>query len=157
MTRTFDTGATRDKDDNKLDYEGFLSPLVIESFARYMHTKRQMPDGSRRDSDNWQRGIPINEYMKSEWRHFMQQWQLHRGIQPVDDKGEPVEMEEALCAVLFNVMGYLHEYLKAKRSAPPMFVAPPTPVKLPDIWDILELPPVGDPPPREGYLRLDLQ
>ena len=68
--RTFDTGATRDTDDGKLDYEGFISPLVLERFARYMHTHRLQPDGTLRDSDNWQKGIPRDQYIKSAWRHF---------------------------------------------------------------------------------------
>jgi hypothetical protein len=68
--RTFSTGATRDTDEGKLDFEGFLSPTVLKAFAEYMHEKRKMPDGSLRDSDNWQRGIPVDAYMKSMWRHF---------------------------------------------------------------------------------------
>src|SRR5687768_4320669 len=34
--REFETGATRNLDNGKLDYEGFLSPLVMERFAEYM-------------------------------------------------------------------------------------------------------------------------
>ena len=108
LVRTFDTGATRDLDEDKLDFEGFLSPLVLEEFAKYMHGKRKMPDGSMRDSDNWQKGIPLDAYMKSMWRHFFAVWQSHRGN---SIKGN---MEEELLALLFNVQGYLHELLKAK-------------------------------------------
>lgn len=68
--RTFDTGATRDTDEGKLDFEGFLSPLALERFAEYMNKHRQQSDGSLRDSDNWQKGIPVKQYMKSMWRHF---------------------------------------------------------------------------------------
>jgi len=35
MKRTFDTGATRDTSQDKLDFEGFLSPLVIKRFGEY--------------------------------------------------------------------------------------------------------------------------
>lgn len=111
--RTFETGATRNLDTNKLDYEGFLSPLVLHSFAKYMHSHRLQKDGTMRDADNWQRGISQDVYMKSMWRHFMDVWSLHRGGQPISpDSGEPVNLEEALCAVLFNVQGMLHEHLK---------------------------------------------
>lgn len=111
--RTFETGATRNLDTNKLDYEGFLSPLVLHSFAKYMHSHRLQKDGTMRDSDNWQAGLPMDVYMKSMWRHFMDVWMLHRGGQPISpDSGEPVSLEEALCAVLFNVQGMLHEHLK---------------------------------------------
>lgn len=106
--RTFNTGATRDSDDGKLDYEGFLSPVVLERFAKYMHKNRLMRDGSSRDSDNWQKGIPISAYIKSMFRHFMDLWLLHRG-----HRGHvEVEIDEVLCAIMFNAMGYLHEVLK---------------------------------------------
>ena len=102
--REFETGATRDTEDEKLDFEGFLSPLVLSRYAEYMHKHRQTPEGFR-SSDNWQKGIPFDVYMKSLWRHFMDVWGAHR------DVGTGVDMEEALCAMLFNVSGYLHEML----------------------------------------------
>jgi hypothetical protein len=108
--RKFDTGATRDLDASKLDYEGFLSPLVIERFAQYMHENRVMADGSLRDSDNWQKGIPPEAYAKSGFRHFFDWWKEHRGI-PTDEG-----LERACCGLLFNVMGYLHEHLKSEQT-----------------------------------------
>lgn len=112
--RQFSTGATRDTDDGKFDYEGFLSPLVLERFASYMHYHRKQSDGSLRDSDNWQKGMPQSVYIKSIWRHFMDLWKLHRGLPAVGPKGEEVTAEEAACALLFNIQGYLHEVLKGK-------------------------------------------
>lgn len=108
--RVFETGANRDSEDGKLDYEGFLSPLVLKRFAEYMHKNRYMRDGSLRDSDNWQKGIPFDVYMKSLFRHFMDVWSLHR------KGGTRAELEEALCGVLFNAMGYLHELEKGKQT-----------------------------------------
>lgn len=105
--REFDTGAVRDRDDSKPDYEGFLSPFVIARFGEYMHRNRILPDGSLRASDNWQRGIPRSEYMKSAWRHFLAWWTHHR-------QGRPEEAEDEICALLFNAMGYLHETLKER-------------------------------------------
>jgi len=107
MVRLFKTGATRDSDESKLDYEGFLSPLVLERYARYMHSHRVQPDGKLRDSDNWQKGIPIFAYMKSMWRHFFSVWRGYR------DNAIP---EEELCALLFNAMGMLHEVLKVNET-----------------------------------------
>lgn len=113
--RTFDTGATRDQDQTKPDYEGYLSPLVIKRFGEYMTKHRVQADGTLRDSDNWQKGIPLDAYMKSGFRHFMDWWTAHRGGTPA----EPVE--EALCALFFNVQGYLHETLKKPtRAATPL-------------------------------------
>ena len=111
-TRKFETGATRDTDKGKLDYEGFFSPLVLEERARYMHKHREQSDGQYRESDNWQKGIPRKDYMKSAWRHFKDWWTLHRGYRAVDRDGNTVEIKEAICALMFNAEGYLHELLR---------------------------------------------
>lgn len=105
--REFETGATRDDEDSKFDYEGFLSPLVLQRYAEYMHEHRKQADGKLRESDNWQRGIPPEAYMKSMWRHFMDVWLHTRG-----NYSQGIDVEEALCALMFNVHGYLHECLK---------------------------------------------
>ena len=110
--RTFETGATRDQDERKHDLEGFLSPFVLREFGGYMHEHRIQRDGSLRTSDNWQQGIPLDAYMKSAWRHFMDWWSVHRGLKVEDFDGEPVDVRVALCALLFNVQGYLHELLR---------------------------------------------
>jgi hypothetical protein len=109
MIRSFDTGATRDTDEGKYDYDGFLSPAVIHRFGEYMHKHRLQADGALRDSDNWQKGIPKAQYVKSAWRHFMDWWAISRKA-PVREH----DVEEALCALMFNTMGYLHEVLKEK-------------------------------------------
>jgi hypothetical protein len=107
--RTFETGATRDSVEGKLDFEGFLSPFALERYAQYMHRHRVQPDGSLRDSDNWQKGIPQAEYMKSLWRHFFAAWKIWRGGRVVDERdGHDVSLEETMCAILFNAMGFLH-------------------------------------------------
>lgn len=105
--RTFDTGATRDSDENKPDYEGFLSPLVLARYGEYMMKHQVQADGSLRSSDNWQHGIPKDAYIKSAFRHFMDWWLEHDGYESREG------LEEALCALMFNVMGYLHEELKS--------------------------------------------
>lgn len=108
--RYFKSGATRDDDTEKLDYEGFLSPLVIERFAEYMQKHRKQKDGKYRTSDNWMKGLPKDAYIKSAFRHFMDWWKEHRKLKT--DEG----LEDALCAVLFNTQGYLYEILKEKNG-----------------------------------------
>ncbi len=105
--REFESGATRNSEEGKLDYEGFLSPLVLRRYAEYLHAHRRLEDGTMRDSDNWQRGMPLDVYMKSMWRHFMDLWTVHRGGQEINRA-----REVALCAIIFNASGYLHELLK---------------------------------------------
>lgn len=120
--RTFETGATRDADDSKYDFEGFLSPLVLERFAEYMHKHRKQADGGMRASDNWQKGIPLDAYMKSGFRHFRDWWRAHRGYPTTTGDN----LEDELCAILFNVQGYLHEHLKVKYEyeQSPIYVGP---------------------------------
>ena len=110
--RQFDTGATRDDDTDKPDFEGFFSPLVLERRALYMHQHRRQSDGNLRDSDNWQKGMSLSVYIKSAWRHFVAWWKWHRAGTNVNQD----EVEDALCALMFNAEGYLHELLKSKRQ-----------------------------------------
>ena len=117
--RQFDTGAYRDDDSNKLDFEACFSPLVLTRYAQYIASKRKVPtwkDSGVRPDDNWQMGIPKESYMKSKARHFMSTWLLHRGFPAFNEKGKLVDLEESLCAELFNTMGYLFEVLQKKKS-----------------------------------------
>lgn len=110
QVREFSTGATRDTDMEKPDYEGFLSPRVIQAFGEYMHKHRKQSDGTLRASDNWQKGIPKDAYMKSAWRHFFDIWTEHRGLKSREG------MMDALMGTLFNIMGYAHEYIKEQEK-----------------------------------------
>lgn len=106
--REFNTGANRDTDEGKYDYEGFISPVVVERYGRFMHEHRFQNGGTLRDSDNWQKGIPLDAYIKSCWRHFLDWWLWHRGYGSKARENK----EEALCAIIFNASGYLYELLK---------------------------------------------
>jgi hypothetical protein len=106
--RNFKTGAIRDKDDNKLDYEAFNCPLVMERYAQYLHKHRIQPDGQVRAGDNWQKLFGDdheNVCMKSAFRHFHSWWKAHRGYESED-------IEESICALVFNANAYLHKILK---------------------------------------------
>jgi hypothetical protein len=104
-TRTFETGATRNSDDGKHDYEGFLSPIVIERFGEYMHLHRHLADGTLRDSDNWQKGLPYEVCLKSLLRHVLDVWKDSRGWKVAENP------EDALCAIVFNAQAMLLEKL----------------------------------------------
>ena len=113
--RTFKTGATRDTDEGKLDFEGFFSPIVMEAFAEYMNRHRRQSDGQLRDSDNWQKGFGKGREhfvacMKSWWRHFFYVWKEHRGLKSREGMGD------ALMGSLFNNMAYAHQYFKEKKE-----------------------------------------
>lgn len=113
MTRTFETGASRNKDEGKLDFEAFFSPAVLKRRAEFMHKNRKLEDGTLRDGDNWQKLFGEKHFdvcMKSMTRHFTEVWLHHRGEKPVTDE----DLETALCALMFNCEAYLFALLKKK-------------------------------------------
>lgn len=116
--RVFDSGANRDTDAGKLDIEGFLSPVVLERYCEYLHKHRALPDGTLRDSDNWQKGIPKKVYVKSAIRHSLDIWCWWRGYDIVDRKtGHPLQIEDVICAAIFNWMGLLLELIHERHRA----------------------------------------
>ena len=111
--RQFGTGATRNSEEGKYDYEGFYSPLVMERYSQYMNKHRKQADGKLRDSDNWQKLFGekhLEVCMKSAFRHFMDWWKQHRGY-----KGQDT-LEDSICALLFNTQAYLFKILKDKEE-----------------------------------------
>ena len=110
--RIFASGATRNNDVGKPDYFGFTSALVTKRFGEYMLKHRKQEDGSLRDSDNWKKGFPEGETVRSLSRH-VEDVKLHLEGFP----SAAVEtLEEALCAVIFNAQSMLFEILKKKEG-----------------------------------------
>lgn len=108
--RHFDSGATRNIDTSKFDYEAFLNPEALHAYAAFMHEHRLQKDGSLRDGDNWQKGLPFAAYAKSLVRHAFDLWRMHRGYAVTNpDTGLPHTKQELCCAILFNAFGYLKE------------------------------------------------
>lgn len=114
--RVFETGATRSPEQGRYDPEGYLSPVALERFCEYMHKHQRQADGTIRPSDNWQKGLPLATYMKGMLRHVLHLWARYRGF-VVQDSKAAADMEEDLCAMIFNAQGMLHELLKDKRRA----------------------------------------
>jgi hypothetical protein len=111
--RKFKSGGVRDDDNSKMDFEGFLSPIVLQAYGEYMHRHRHLVDGSLRDSDNWQKGFGDKHRdvcIKSLLRHVHDMWMEHRGYKSRED------MDSALCGILFNAMAYYHDVLKQKTA-----------------------------------------
>jgi hypothetical protein len=116
--RSFDTGAIRSEDAERDDPEGFFSPLVLDRYCEYLTKHRKLPDGTMRESDNWQKGMTLQSYMKGAWRHFMHWWTRHRGW-PVRDPKAAENIEEDICALIFNAQGYLHETIRKRLAKSP--------------------------------------
>ncbi len=108
--RTFSTGATRDQNDNKPDYLGFLSARYIKRFGAYMMKHQLQANGEKRAADNWKKGIPIPAYAESLFRHAME---FHDAV----ERGELDRAEEVALAIGFNVQGFIHEREKEREGA----------------------------------------
>ncbi len=116
VTRTSDTGATRDTAEGKFDFEAFFSTPVFFRFAAYMHKHRFQSDGTIRDGDNWQKGLDPDETFSSIIRHFWQLWAMKRGNNVVCPSEGNMELEDTLGALMFGLMSYWHELLRIERN-----------------------------------------
>lgn len=105
--RKFETGATRDDNDSKMDYSGFIAPEFLRSFAAYMHKHRKQADGNLRASDNWKKGMPIECYKESLIRHVIDWWQAF-------DNKDWESADDLANAITFNLQGYVYERSKIK-------------------------------------------
>lgn len=72
-----------------------------------MQSHQKQADGTIRSGDNWQKGIPISAYQDSLVRHVIDAWYLWR-----NGSDRSKILEDLLCAIMFNAMGYLHELVK---------------------------------------------
>jgi len=116
--REFSTGATRNLSTTKVNPARCLSPLVIQRYAEYMRDMRTQSDGTLRADDNWKRGMTLDSFLESGQRHSLHWWMIDSGVPYVsEDDGHSIDIEEACCALMFNVMGYLHETIKARTGA----------------------------------------
>ena len=135
MTRKFKTGATRNSSDGKFQYSKFINPLNEYSFAKYMHEKRELSDGTVREGDNWQNGIDKESLFDSLTRHIKELELLHLGFfvyHVTDDKGEHtyvsqkailslsdclVDKIDILNAIRFNSEAYKLQELGYKKES----------------------------------------
>ncbi len=116
--RSFETGATRDIVEGKLSYVKGLSPIVLRRYLQYLDSHRVQADGNIREFDNWKKGIDQGVYLDSLARHVVDVWMLCDGYNTEDNHGE-VDLESALCGVIFNAMGMLYEQTKGRSNQLP--------------------------------------
>lgn len=109
--REFTTGAKRDTEEGKLRFHAALSPYALEAWVDYC---RRHNNQVHRCEENWKRGMPLESFISSHFRHAHHWWKMHDTTLGNGDltEGERRELIEALCAVLFNAHGYLHELTK---------------------------------------------
>lgn len=111
--RKFQTGATRNDDDGKLEPWGFTSAIVEKAFSEYMHDHRT-DGGELRASDNWKKGIPLETYWHSMSRHILDLRLIHEGA---PSEARTQDIIEALCGIKFNVDGMIYELKKIELEA----------------------------------------
>jgi len=109
--RRFDTGATRDTTEGKLEPWGFTAAIVEKTFSEYMDFHRHQSDGELRESNNWKKGIPMDTYWHSLSRHILDLRLIYEGM---PEEARTKDIIEALCAIKFNVDGMIFELKKAE-------------------------------------------
>jgi len=93
----YKTGAIRDKRQGKPNFLECMSPFAMWRYGEYMAKKAE-----KYGTGNWIKGIPQEDYLESAERHLLQL--------KMDFKyGYIMEHSEHAEAVLFNIMGFIHE------------------------------------------------
>ena len=115
ITRVSDTGATRNSNVGKINYQGALSPVVLEAYGKYIEKHSLLPDGTIRNNKNWQKlfGTPQEHRevcIESAWRHFIDILMEHDGYESRDG------IDEALGGLMFNIQAYWFSILKERRE-----------------------------------------
>lgn len=113
VLRMSESGAIRNSDIGKINYQGALSPLILEAYGKYIEKHSLLPDGTRRNNKNWQKLFGTVEEHKevcieSAWRHFIDVLMEHDGYESRDG------LDEALGGLMFNIQGYWFAELKER-------------------------------------------
>ena len=96
--RVFESGAQRDSDLGKEDYVESVSWIALQRYANYMKVQE-----SKYGRGNWKKGIPIQEYEKSMFRHIQKYF-----ANKYDNANLEPEVDH-LSAAWFNLQGLIHE------------------------------------------------
>lgn len=123
--RKFKTGAVRASAKGKPSVTDYSDPLVEWRFNRYM-----MAAEKKYGRGNWKKGIPLEEYLRSLFRHAIKLWieieygdeipgdwenkwsgQLQAWLGPLKDLEKGYDHP---CGVRFNINGLMREQIKAE-------------------------------------------
>ena len=110
--RQYSSGATRSSGKGKPSYCSYTSVLATRRYGQYMLEHETQADGEKRPPDNWKSGLEIKDTKESMGRHWEHVKTILDGHTAIDDHGKEVDIEDALCAMMFNVTSMLHEVLK---------------------------------------------
>lgn len=119
--RKFSSGATRDSNDDKVDYLKITPAIIDHSFGQYMRRKRVQPDGSLRDFDNWQGGFGdtpeenARQCLDSIDRHVKDIALILDGY-TVNERGTPISLEDSWNAIRFGSQAGLFHFIKNRKE-----------------------------------------
>lgn len=99
----FKSGAIRDTQEGKTDFIETMSWSALARYAAYMTSKK-----GKYGSGNFKKGIPITSYEQSTLRH------IHKYLVNKYEGGKLEATEDHLAAIVFNVLGIMHEEEMAK-------------------------------------------
>lgn len=103
----FESGAIRDTQEGKPNFYECMSPFAMWRYGLYMEKAAQ-----KYGPDNWTKGIPIESYIKSLERHLLQ-------LKMELKYGYIMEDTDHASAVMFNIMGLIHQQEMEKLSTEP--------------------------------------
>lgn len=109
--RKWKSGGIRDTDEGKIDFRGFLCPVVLKKYGEYMAKHQTQADGKKRESDNWKKGFGDKHFdvcMSSLLRHVHDMWMEHEGEKSRDG------IEDAMMGSIFNLIAYANKFYKKK-------------------------------------------
>ena len=90
--------AFRNSDENKPDFIDAISWTALDRFAGYMQSQKE-----KFGVGNFKKGMPIERYERAMVRHMKQY------IKNKYEKGEDEKKKDHLSAIVFNVLGIIHE------------------------------------------------
>lgn len=103
---TFSTGAIRDSQEGKNDWTETISWTALDRYAKYMTGKKK-----KYGAGNFKLGIDIESYEQSLIRHW------HKYFTNKYERGDNEPEEDHLAAMVFNVLGIMHQEEMAKKNA----------------------------------------
>lgn len=99
----FKTGAIRDSQEGKPDFIETISWTALNSYAKYMTGKKV-----KYGAGNFKKGIDDWSYEQSLMRH------ADKYFRNKYENGKDEPNEDHLCALVFNVLGLIHNREQAK-------------------------------------------
>lgn len=97
MVTQFSSGAIRDDQTGKPDFVETISWTALNAYAKYMTSKK-----AKYGAGNFKKGIDDWSYEQSAIRH------LDKYLRNKYENGQDEINEDHLCALVFNVIGLIH-------------------------------------------------